>query len=56
MVAPVRGLPLPPADARGASRLSGAARRLQSGRLGAYLLYMLVALIVVLALIPTLKR
>jgi hydrogenase-4 component B len=29
-------------------------RRLQSGRLGAYLLYMLIVLIVVLALIPTL--
>ena len=39
----------------GALALSDRVRRLQSGRLGAYLLYMLAALIVVLALIPTLK-
>ncbi len=35
---------------------SGRVRKLQSGRLGAYLLYMLIALIVVLALIPTLNH
>ncbi len=39
----------------GALRLSALARRLQSGRLGAYLLYMLVALLVVLALIPAVR-
>lgn len=36
--------------------LSAQARRLQSGRLSAYLLYMLLALLVVLALIPTLRH
>jgi hydrogenase-4 component B len=35
-------------------RASGAIRRLQSGRLSAYLLYMLVVLLIILALIPTL--
>jgi hydrogenase-4 component B len=35
--------------------LSGRARRLQSGRLGAYLLYVLVVLLAALALIPALK-
>ena len=35
--------------------LSGRARRLQSGRLGLYLLYVLIVLIVILALIPTLR-
>jgi hydrogenase-4 component B len=39
----------------GALRLSALARRLQSGRLGAYLLYMLVVLVVVLALIPAVR-
>jgi formate hydrogenlyase subunit 3/multisubunit Na+/H+ antiporter MnhD subunit len=39
----------------GALRLSAFARRLQSGRLGAYLLYMLLVLIVVLALIPAVR-
>jgi hydrogenase-4 component B len=38
-----------------ALRSSFHARRLQSGRLGAYLLYMLVVLLVVLALIPALR-
>jgi len=37
-------------------RTSELARRLQSGRLGSYLLYVLVALIVVLALIPALHN
>jgi hydrogenase-4 component B len=41
--------------ATGALRLSAFARRLQSGRLGAYLLYMLLVLIVVLALIPAVR-
>jgi hydrogenase-4 component B len=41
--------------ARGALRLSAFARRLQSGRLGAYLLYMLIVLLVVLALIPAVR-
>ena len=36
-------------------RAATLARRLQSGRLGAYVLYMLVALVVVLALIPALR-
>jgi hydrogenase-4 component B len=35
--------------------IAGQVRRLQSGRLGAYLLYMLVVLLVVLALIPALR-
>ena len=41
--------------ATGALRLSTFARRLQSGRLGAYLLYMLLVLIVVLALVPAVR-
>ena len=49
-----RSLPLPPAAA-GALRVAARVRRLQSGRLSAYLLYMLVALIVALALIPILR-
>jgi hypothetical protein len=36
--------------------LSGQARRLQSGRLGTYLLYILVVLIAALALIPALHN
>jgi hydrogenase-4 component B len=39
---------------RGALRVAAVSRRLQSGRLGTYLLYMLVLLLVVLALIPAL--
>lgn len=39
----------------GALWLSGQARRLQSGRLGAYLVYMLAVLLLVLALIPMLR-
>jgi hypothetical protein len=38
-----------------ALRLSGWVRRLQSGKLSAYLLYMLIALIVALALVPILR-
>ena len=41
---------------RGALRFSGQARRLQSGRLGIYLLYVLVVLIAALALIPALHN
>jgi formate hydrogenlyase subunit 3/multisubunit Na+/H+ antiporter MnhD subunit len=41
---------------RAALRLSGQARRLQSGRLGTYLLYILVVLIAALALIPALSN
>jgi hydrogenase-4 component B len=41
--------------AAGALRLSALARRLQSGRLGSYLMYVLVVLVVVLALIPALR-
>ena len=41
---------------RGTLRLSGGARRLQSGRLGVYLLYILLVLLAVLALIPALNR
>jgi hypothetical protein len=37
-----------------ALRLAGRVRALQSGRLSAYLLYMLIALIVALALVPVL--
>lgn len=55
VVAPVEYYLYRPLTA-GALALSARVRRLQSGRLGAYLLYMLAALIVVLALIPTLKR
>ena len=40
----------------GALRLTGQARRLQSGRLGLYLLYILIVLIATLALIPALNR
>ena len=54
VVAPVEHYLYRPLTA-GALSLSARVRRLQSGRLGAYLLYMLAALIVVLALIPTLK-
>jgi len=54
VVAPVEHYLYRPLTA-GALALSARVRRLQSGRLGAYLLYMLAALIVVLALIPTLK-
>ena len=50
----VRGVPLPAADARQALRCSGWARRLQSGRLSVYLLYILVVLLAALALIPAL--
>jgi formate hydrogenlyase subunit 3/multisubunit Na+/H+ antiporter MnhD subunit len=39
----------------GALWLSGQARRLQSGKLGAYLVYMLAVLLIVLALIPALR-
>jgi hydrogenase-4 component B len=39
-----------------ALRLSGQARRLQSGRLGVYLLYILVVLVAALALIPALQN
>jgi formate hydrogenlyase subunit 3/multisubunit Na+/H+ antiporter MnhD subunit len=42
--------------ARTGLRLSGQARRLQSGRLGTYLLYILVVLIAALALIPALHN
>jgi hypothetical protein len=38
-----------------ALRLSGRVRRLQSGRLGDYLLYMLAVLVLVLALVPVLR-
>lgn len=41
---------------RAGLRLSGQARRLQSGRLGTYLLYILVVLVVALALIPALHN
>jgi hydrogenase-4 component B len=41
--------------ASGALWLSGMVRRLQSGRLGYYLLYVLIVLLVVLALIPALR-
>ncbi len=41
---------------RAALRLSGQAPRLQSGRLGTYLLYILVVLIAALALIPALSN
>jgi hypothetical protein len=41
--------------ARLALRLSGRVRRLQSGRLGDYLLYMLAVLVLVLALVPVLR-
>jgi hypothetical protein len=37
-----------------ALRVAGRVRALQSGRLSAYLLYMLIALIVALALVPVL--
>jgi len=40
---------------RFALRFSEQARRLQSGRLGAYLLYMLLLLLVILALIPAVR-
>jgi hydrogenase-4 component B len=40
----------------GALRLAGQTRRLQSGRLGIYLLYLLIVLIATLALIPALNR
>ena len=40
----------------GALRLADQARRLQSGRLGLYLLYILIALLATLALIPALNR
>jgi hypothetical protein len=40
---------------RAALRFSEQARRLQSGRLGAYLLYMLILLLVILALIPAVR-
>jgi formate hydrogenlyase subunit 3/multisubunit Na+/H+ antiporter MnhD subunit len=54
VVAPVEHYVYRPVTAAALS-LSSRVRRLQSGRLGAYLLYMLAALIVVLALIPTLR-
>jgi hypothetical protein len=54
VVAPVEHYVYRPVTSAALS-LSAYARRLQSGRLSAYLLYMLAALIVVLALIPTLK-
>jgi len=38
-----------------ALRTAGLARRLQSGRLSSYLLYVLVVVLVVLALIPALR-
>jgi hypothetical protein len=41
--------------ARGALRVSAWTRATQSGRLSAYLLYMLVALIAALALVPILR-
>jgi len=41
---------------RATLRLSGQARRLQSGRLGIYLLYILIVLIAALALIPALHN
>jgi hydrogenase-4 component B len=42
--------------ARSGLRLSAQARRLQSGRLGAYLLYILLVFVAALALIPALSR
>ena len=42
--------------AGGALRVTGQARRLQSGRLGLYLLYILIVLLATLALIPALNR
>jgi formate hydrogenlyase subunit 3/multisubunit Na+/H+ antiporter MnhD subunit len=53
VVAPFESYLYRPAAAA-ALRLADRARRLQSGRLSAYLLYALVVLVVVLALIPTL--
>ena len=40
---------------KGALLVAAGVRRFQSGRLSAYLLYMLVALIVALSLVPILK-